>query len=84
MIAEKDNKVYMISPDQQAFYVGQGFDIKDDKGDVIAYGAGRTVPYGDYAALVKENEKLNAELTKLKSKSTKNAKKSESTEKEGE
>ena len=81
MIAEKDNKVYMISPDQQAFYVGQGFDIKDDKGDVIAYGAGRTVPYGDYAALVKENEKLKAELAK--SKSTKNSKK-ESTEKEGE
>ena len=83
MIAEKDNKVYMISPDQQAFYVGQGFDIKDDKGDIIAYGAGRTVPYGDYAALLKENEKLKAELAKLKSKSTKNAKK-ESTEKEGE
>lgn len=81
MIAEKDNKVYMISPDQQAFYVGQGFDIKDDKGDVIAYGAGRTVPYGDYAALLKENEKLKAELAK--SKSTKNSKK-ESTEKEGE
>lgn len=81
MIAEKDNKVYMILPDQQAFYVGQGFDIKDDKGDVIAYGAGRTVPYGDYVALVKENEKLKAELAK--SKSTKNSKK-ESTEKEGE
>lgn len=62
MKAEKGNKVYSIDEKQKAAYQAAGYDIFDDSGEVIAYGKGKTVPYEDYAALLKENERLKAEI----------------------
>jgi ABC-type molybdate transport system substrate-binding protein len=58
MRASKGNKEYVIVESQQKSYQDSGFDIIDDDGDIIAYGRGKTVPYGDYAALKEEFEEL--------------------------
>jgi ABC-type molybdate transport system substrate-binding protein len=60
MRASKGNKEYVIVESQQKSYQDSGFDIIDDDGDIIAYGRGKTVPYGDYAALKEELEALKA------------------------
>lgn len=58
MKAVKGNKVYLVDEMNKEDYQNRGFDILDDDGNVIAYGRGKTVPYGDYEALKKENEAL--------------------------
>ena len=65
MTAEKDNKVYSIDEGQVAAYQTAGYDIYDDDGKVIAYGAGKTVAYEEYMALKKENEELRAKIAEL-------------------
>lgn len=60
MKAVKGNKEYTIDESQQKGYQDQGFDIKDDDGNVIVYGRGKTVSYGDYMALKEELEELKA------------------------
>ena len=65
MTAEKENKVYTITEEQKATYLAEGFDIRDDEGNIIAYGAGKTVAYEEYMALKKENEELRAKITEL-------------------
>ena len=67
MTAEKDNKVYSIDEGQMAAYQIAGYDIYGDDGNVIAYGAGKTVAYEDYMALKKENEVLRAKIAELES-----------------
>lgn len=62
MKAAKGNKEYTIDESQQKAYQDQGFDILDDDGEVIAYGRGKTVPYGAYMALKKELEELRAAI----------------------
>lgn len=61
MKALKGNREYSITEAEKTFYQKQGFDIIDDKGEVIEYGAGKTVSYEQYVAVVKE-------LTELKEK----------------
>lgn len=39
MKASKENKVYTIDETQKDYYVAQGYDISDDEGNVIEYGA---------------------------------------------
>ncbi len=58
MKAVKNNKEYRIDESQVKSYQDRGFDIQDDTGSVIAYGRGRTVPYGEHEALKKELEEL--------------------------
>ena len=65
MTAEKENKVYTITEEQKATYLAEGFDIRDDEGNIIAYGAGKTVTYEDYMKLMKENEELRAKIAEL-------------------
>lgn len=66
MRAVKGNKVYTIDETQKKFYEENGFDILDDAGKVIAYGRGKTVPYGEYEALKKEKEALEQETKELR------------------
>lgn len=66
MTAEKENKVYTITEEQKATYLAEGFDIRDDEGNIIAYGAGKTVTYEDYMKLMEENAALKEELDKLR------------------
>lgn len=60
MIAEKGNKVYTIDETQQEFYVAQGFDIKNEHGEVIKFGAGKTVSMDEHQAVLAELEELKA------------------------
>nr|DAE50740.1 MAG TPA: hypothetical protein [Bacteriophage sp.] len=64
MIAVKGNKEYTIEQSQQKFYQDAGYDIKNDSGEIVAYGKGKTVAYGDYVKVVKELEALRAKKEK--------------------
>lgn len=73
MKATMGNKVYTIDETQKAMYQAQGYDITDDEGKVIEYGAGKSVSYGEYKTLEekalkleKENKKLKDEIKELK------------------
>ncbi|MDF2610047.1 MAG: hypothetical protein K0R92_1521 [Lachnospiraceae bacterium] len=58
MKAIKANKVYSISESEKAHYIALGFDIKDDNGNAIAYGQGKTVSYEEYAKLEAAHKEL--------------------------
>lgn len=71
MKASKDNKVYTIDEAEKEVYAAQGYDITDDEGNIVKYGAGKTVSYEEYKKLEgkaikleKENKKLKEELKK--------------------
>lgn len=66
MKATKGNKVYTIDETQKAMYQAQGYDIVEDDGTVIQYGAGKNVPYEKYETLKKEKLNLEEENKKLK------------------
>ena len=83
MKAVKSNKVYTIDETQKKSYIDQGYDILDDEGNVIEYGAGKTVSHEKYRSLEsdinslkKENEKLKEENKKLKAENKELSKKS--------
>jgi hypothetical protein len=65
MRAVKGNKEYTINEGNQKNYQDMGFDILDDDGKILAYGRGKTVPYGDYMALKDENDQLKAKVAEL-------------------
>lgn len=67
MRATKGNKVYTIDEMQKSGYIAQGFDIVDDAGQIIAYGRGKTVPYGDYVALQEHNQRMEKRIAELES-----------------
>ena len=73
MKATMGNKVYTIDETQKAMYKAQGYDITNDDGTVIEYGAGKSVSYEEYKVLEekavkleKENKKLKEEVKELK------------------
>lgn len=65
MRAVKRNKEYIIDDKQKKAYQDAGYDIYGDDGERIAYGKGKTVPYGDYAVLEAENESLKAKVAEM-------------------
>lgn len=68
MKATKGNKVYTIDESQKAIYQSQGYDILDDQGEVIQYGAGKSVSYEQFKKVSDEVTKLKTENKKLKDK----------------
>ena len=73
MKAIRKNKVYTINETEMCYYIAQGYDILDDEGEIISYGAGKSVSYEEYRKvkdrldlLELENEKLKEENKKLK------------------
>ena len=66
MKATMGNKVYTIDETQKSMYQAQGYDIVDDEGKVIQYGAGKSVSYEEYKALEEKVVKLEKENKKLK------------------
>ena len=66
MKATMGNKVYTIDETQKAMYQAQGYDITEDDGTVIEYGAGKSVSYEEYKALEEKVSKLEKENKKLK------------------
>ena len=67
MKAVKGNKEYTISDTEKRIYIAQGYDIINDDGEIISYGAGKTVSYEKYVELEKENLELKKEIELLKS-----------------
>ena len=66
MKAIKANKVYTINDTEKASYLAQGYDITDDKGEMIEKSPQSTVSQEAYSKLELENKKLKSELAKLK------------------
>ena len=64
MTAEKANKVYVIAEGQTEEYRTAGYDIYDDDGKIVSYGAGKSVPYEEYAKTCTENRELKEALEK--------------------
>ena len=65
MKAVKANKEYTIAEQEQKRYIADGYDIVDDKGNIIAYGRGKTVPYEKYKKVLDELNALKAETVDL-------------------
>lgn len=83
MKAVKGNKEYAIGEPQKKAYQDAGYDIVDDTGNVIVHGRSKTVPYGEYAALQKENEELRKRLSEAGESAGASAKKGRAAEKAG-
>lgn len=66
MRAVKGNKVYKVNEASKKAYLAQGYEIQDDKGNVVELPADKSVPYADYQRVLEENKKLKAEISKLK------------------
>lgn len=66
MKAKKENKVYTITEQEKASYLTRGFDIYDDKDNLVERSHKSTVSYADYQKLQEENKKLKVEIAKLK------------------
>ena len=66
MVAVKANRCYKITEQDMKKLVSQGYDIKDDNGNIIEYGAGKKVPIGDYIKALQKIEVLEAEVKELR------------------
>ncbi len=66
MKAIKENKEYTVDEVSKEKYLAMGYDIVDDNGSVLERSPKSTVSYAEYAKLLEENEKLKAEISKLK------------------
>lgn len=77
MKAKMSNKSYSIEPREVNTFRSQGYDIYDDDGQLVAFGAGKTVSADKYYELLKENKKLKEQITLMAEKLEKKAKKGE-------
>lgn len=68
MTAHKGNRQYTIVEAQAKAYQKDGYDIYDDSGIVVMYGAGKTIPYDKHEVIVKA---LKEEIEAAKRKSGK-------------
>lgn len=60
MFAKKANKVYRVDETNKGTYLKQGYDILDEKGNVIEHSHQSTVKYAEYEKVKKELEELKA------------------------
>lgn len=60
MLAVKANKVYKVDEVSKKSYLAQGYDITDDKGNVIEHSPKSTVPYVQYEKVLKQLEEAKA------------------------
>lgn len=58
MKAVKENKEYTITEQQQDYYLAQGYDITDDKGNIIKRSPKATVSYAEFECVKKELDEL--------------------------
>lgn len=77
MRAVKANREYTITEAEKDFYQKQGFDIIGDDGNVVQYGAGKTVPYEQYAKLHGDHLALQEKVKALQEADTDKLKKEE-------
>lgn len=68
MVAIKENRQYTINDTDVQSFAKEGYDIYDDKGNIVAYGMGKTVSYEKYAKLMAQVESLQDEIITLRDK----------------
>ena len=68
MVAIKENRQYTISETDVQSFAKEGYDVYDDRGNLVAYGMGKTVPYEKYARLMEQVESLQDEIIELREK----------------
>lgn len=68
MRAKKSNKSYSIEASEAKKFQTQGYDIYDDDGNLIAFGAGKMIPAEAYLTLLKEKMELEKLLEENSSK----------------
>ena len=80
MRAIKSNRVYTIMEADVESFAKEGYDIYDNEGNLVKHGAGKSVPYekyeallADYEKLMTENAELQSELSSLKEASAENS-----------
>ena len=61
MRAIKGNRQYEVTSAQVDTYLKQGFDILDDNGNIVEHGAGKSVPYSEYQAVLDELNELKVD-----------------------
>ena len=66
MVALKENRQYTINDTDVQAFAKEGYDVYDDKGNIVAYGIGKTVPYEKYAKLMMQVESLQEEIIELR------------------
>lgn len=66
MKAVKANKVYTIDETAKAAYLSQGYNITDDKGNVLERSPSGTVSRAEYDKALAEIKKLKSENKELK------------------
>lgn len=91
MIAVKENREYTITEDAKESFIKEGYDIYDNNGNVVAYGAGKTVPFErfislaeKYAAIEEENYELRRENSELNRQLKESTKRTKTSKKKGE
>lgn len=65
MIAVKANRQYTITEADVDSFVKDGYDVFDDMGNLVRYGAGKAVSFEKYANLLEDYEKLMDENARL-------------------
>lgn len=65
MYAVKANKMYQVDDTSKKTYLAQGYDIQDEKGNVIERSPKSTVPYAEYAKVVKELEDSKSRMANM-------------------
>ena len=72
MVAVKENREYTITEADVKSYASAGYDVYDGKGNIVAYGAGKTIAYTTHMEMIKAKDdeiaKLTKEIAKLKKK----------------
>lgn len=66
LIATKGNRQTVIDEKEVKNFTARGYDITDETGKSIASPDNKVIPYAKYVEVLKENEALKKEVTKLK------------------
>ena len=66
MIAIKANRQYTINETDVQSFAKEGYDVYDDKGNLVAIGLGKSVPYEKYMKLMAQVEALQEENIELR------------------
>ena len=77
MRAVKANREYQITEADVSSFAKEGYDIYNEKGELVRRGAGKMVPFEKYAQLLSNYEKLMAENAELTDKLAKTEAKAE-------
>lgn len=63
LIVQKGNRQLKIDEAEKSHYLGQGYDLLDDRGDVSEFATNKTVSISEFTKLQAELEALKLEKT---------------------